>query len=142
MHYDVFKKTVTFGLNSLCDKIACHKDRKHKTPDQTILEMSTLPPNIPEHSDDVEEETRRIKLALSTVFTAQSNRTNEVLSARDVADAYLTSFQQLPTAWLVCDGLLREDTHVAIEDEAKRFFAAQTLHSKCRFDIHQLPAER
>eukprot|EP00815_Leptocylindrus_aporus_P000349 CAMPEP_0116055780 /NCGR_PEP_ID=MMETSP0322-20121206/3611_1 /TAXON_ID=163516 /ORGANISM="Leptocylindrus danicus var. apora, Strain B651" /LENGTH=920 /DNA_ID=CAMNT_0003539449 /DNA_START=60 /DNA_END=2822 /DNA_ORIENTATION=- len=107
----------------------------------------------PEHSEDITEETHRIKLALTTVFSStNTNTTNTshhdpLTASRDAANAYLTSFQPLPIAWMVCDALLHEDLSPVRNspprqlDDAKRYFAAQTLHSKCRYDIYQLPKE-
>jgi transportin-3 len=55
--------------------------------------------------------------------------------SRQLADRYLTTFQSTPIAWMVCDRLLSslEMNH--------RFFAAQTLHTKCQTDILQLPPD-
>jgi len=50
----------------------------------------------------------------------------------------LTSFQRHSVAWLVCDRLLLHPTTCSYGP----FFAAQTLHSKCRTDVStQLPPE-
>ena len=101
--------------------------------------------NIPEHSNDVPDETQRIKLALGTVFSNSGAGASPLEASRDAADAYLTSFQPLTIAWMVCDILLREQQQEEDRDQsyesAKRYFAAQTLHSKCRYDIEQLPLE-
>eukprot|EP00980_Cylindrotheca_fusiformis_P004077 scaffold880_cov132-Cylindrotheca_fusiformis.AAC.73 len=45
---------------------------------------------------------------------------------------------------MVCDRLLQETSapvnpHEATQQQQRRFFAAQTLHTKCRSDAHQLP---
>ena len=98
--------------------------------------------NILEHSSDVPEETHRIKSALRTVFSNTGIGTSPLEASRDAADAYLTSFQPLTISWMVCDILLREkgDSDQSYE-AAKRYFAAQTLHSKCRYDIEQLPMD-
>jgi len=76
---------------------------------------------------------------------------------RSAADRYLTSFQTTSVAWMVCDRLLllnnnsndhsNNDTNiysnnpneVLMQKQQERFFAAQTLHTKCRADAYQLP---
>jgi transportin-3 len=101
--------------------------------------------DIPPHSENVDEELSRIQLALGTVFSA----TNQGAPAqawwqhRNLADRYLTSFQSTTVSWMVCDRLLQEGDGQTIEERSlhqqRRFFAAQTLHTKCRTDIHQVP---
>jgi transportin-3 len=123
-----------------------------------------VPVVLPQHSGNVEEELQRIKMALHAVFSphpfkAATISQHEISDQRwwdqrVLADRYLTSFQSSSIAWMVCDRLLLEDsTSVAgsldtnnisnsTSPEAvqqQRFFAAQTLHTKCRSDIHQLP---
>ena len=87
--------------------------------------------SLPPHSDNVEEELRRVQLALAAVFSP----TPPTDWSRQLADRYLVSFQNTPTAWMVCDRLLQS------QELNHRFFAAQTLHTKCRTDILQLPPE-
>jgi transportin-3 len=103
-----------------------------------------LPPN----SSNIEEEYRRVFLALQTVFGSPKNTaSNEWWSQRQSADRYLTSFQGTATSWMVCDRFLQEDDvingdiNMKMEQAQRRFFAAQTLHTKCRNDFHQLPKE-
>jgi transportin-3 len=108
---------------------------------------------LPPHSNDVEEELRRIRLALDTVYASQTApppstqqqqqaAVTEDWSNRQMADRYLTSFQKTAVAWIVCDQLLQEpeDPSSAVSQQ-RRFFAAQTLHKKCGMDFHELPAE-
>lgn len=116
-----------------------------------ILKLSMQPStaNLPQHSENVEEELQRIKLALDAVFSpvAAANPQNCAANwweQRQLADRYLTSFQGHPVSWVVCDRLL-QDTGVAsspqdaAQQQQRRFFAAQTLHTKCRTDAYQLP---
>lgn len=74
-----------------------------------------------------------------------------VSTSRDAADRYLTSFQRHTVSWVVCDRLLAVDPAVnpmtsvgstPAQRQQAQFFAAQTLHAKCRCDAsHQLPPE-
>lgn len=92
---------------------------------------------LPEHADDIEEEQRRVELALQAVYSANSAKIPENTNwhqQRQLADRYLTSFQSLSQAWVICDRLL---SHQSMET---RFFAAQTLHRKCQTDVWQIPA--
>ena len=93
--------------------------------------------NIPQHSENVEEEIQRVRLALDTVFSPQTiaNGSSNWWEQRQLADRYLTSFQGTTVAWMVCDRLLQENS-----SPTQRFFAAQTLHTKCRADVFQLPS--
>lgn len=109
---------------------------------------------LPQHSDNVDEELRRVNLALRTVFSPyafvavnnQPQQTPEWWTQRQLADRYLTSFQSKPISWMVCDQLLQPqnqrydntDSHI---QQQRLFFAAQTLHTKCCIDIHELPIE-
>ena len=103
-----------------------------------------LTQQIPPHSDNVEEELQRVRLALDTVFspTHQGN-SSQWWEQRQLADRYLTSFQGTTLAWMVCDRLLQDgdsnDPQSVIVVQQRRFFAAQTLHIKCRAGVHQLP---
>jgi transportin-3 len=108
--------------------------------------MSALPP----HSENVEEEVRRIQLALEAVFSpapvSNTNIAPEWFEQRQLADRYLTSFQGTSVSWMVCNRLLEDGASASNpQDVAKlqqrRFFAAQTLHTKCRADAYQLPAD-
>ena len=87
--------------------------------------------SLPPHSEDVDEELRRIQMALAAVFSP----TPPTDWTRQLADRYLVSFQSTTVAWMVCDRLLSSP------DLNHRFFAAQTLLTKCRTDIEQLPAD-
>lgn len=100
---------------------------------------------LPSHSENVDEELGRIHLALTTVFShAASSTQQNWWEQRQLADAYLTSFQTTSVSWMVCDRLLSmhgsgsED--VAVQQQ-RRFFAAQTLHLKCRVAISELPPD-
>ena len=93
---------------------------------------------LPEHSENVEEEIQRVRLALDAVFSPQpatNNASSNWWEQRQLADRYLTSFQGTTVAWMVCDRLLQENS-----SPTQRFFAAQTLHTKCRADVFQLPS--
>jgi transportin-3 len=102
---------------------------------------------LPPHSENVDEELQRIHRALSAVFsTSTSHNQGHALlwwQQRHLADRYLTSFQGTALSWLVCDRLLQEGDVNNTQDmgvqQQRRFFAAQTLHTKCRSDIHELP---
>lgn len=104
---------------------------------------------IPQHCDNVDDELPRIKLALDAVFsplpvTNQQDASTHWWEQRQLADRYLTSFQRSTVAWMVCDRLLQDNAPTSSPQEAmqkqqRRFFAAQTLNTKCRSDAHQLP---
>ena len=103
---------------------------------------------LPPHSENVDEELVRIHHCLGAVFSASnpaSPAATEWWSQRALADRYLTSFQRTTVSWLVCDRLLQEGDTQSIPDsmvqQQRRFFAAQTLHSKCRVDMQELPQE-
>jgi transportin-3 len=89
------------------------------------------PQELSPHSDNVEEELRRVQLALSAVFSPAPPPG----WSRELANTYLVQFQSLAVAWMVCDLLLTS------QDLNHVFFAAQTLHTKCRTDVSQLPPE-
>jgi len=115
--------------------------------------------DLPSHSENVDIELQLVSLALEAIYAANttfapatnghSTQREENLHHRDKADAFLTQFQRLPVAWVVCDRLLALPTNGANSTDAnaamtltqRRFFAAQTLHSKCRTEIHQLPPD-
>ena len=103
--------------------------------------------DLPAHSNDVEEELRRVRLALDTVYAATTTTTttrddSSWFQQRQLADRYLTSFQTTAMAWMVCDRLLvQQQQSESPHDPQRRFFAAQTLHRKCRTDVHELPVE-
>ena len=112
--------------------------------DRRVGRQSTEQP-LPAHSDNVEEELRRIHLALDAVFSSspQSNanlsqQNDHWFQQRQLADRYLTSFQGTEISWMVCDRLLQEETETPSTMNC-RFFAAQTLHTKCRSDVFELP---
>ena len=69
--------------------------------------------------------------ALSAIYDPNPN--NNTQHTRSSANQYLTTFQQSPTAWSIAHDLLSTQTNPTI-----LFFAAQTLHSKCLTDVHQL----
>lgn len=101
------------------------------------------------HSPDPAIEIPRVLAALKTVYAPNlsvdaTQPVDATFLRRDQADRYLTSFQRLPVAWVVCDQLLSSNTHTptdAISLQQRQFFAAQTLHSKCLSDVHQLPPD-
>jgi len=102
---------------------------------------------LPAHSENVDEELRRIHLALTAVFSPHTpshpQAKQQWWEQRQLADAYLTSFQTTPVSWMVCDRLLSfQDTSddVSVQQQ-RRFFAAQTLHLKCRVAVNELPPE-
>ena len=87
-------------------------------------------------------------LSLQTVFGSTKHAgSNEWWTRRQLADRYLTLFQGTTTSWMVCDRLLQEDDVIArdsnlkMEQQQRRFFAAQTLHTKCRNDFLDLPSD-
>jgi len=113
--------------------------------------------DLPQHADNVDEELRRIQVAVDAVFSPRpAGPSNEQDASahwweqRQLADRYLTSFQSSEVSWMVCDRLLQEDPNtngsssspqIAMQQQQRRFFAAQTLHTKCRCDTFQLPVE-
>ena len=104
---------------------------------------------IPPHSNDLDEELHRVCLALRTVFSPQLRQATENTwwTQRQLADRYLTSFQGTTASWMICDRILQEndntnnDTNALMEQQQRQFFAAQTLHTKCRTAIDELPSE-
>mmetsp|Transcript_833 Transcript_833/g.1438 ORF Transcript_833/g.1438 Transcript_833/m.1438 type:complete len:1018 (+) Transcript_833:1952-5005(+) len=94
-------------------------------------------------SNNPQEELYRVLSALSTVFnTATAPHRPDAgdttdLSNRDDADRYLTQFQRSSVAWIVANRLLSMSN-----DPQVQFFAAQTLHTKCRADILQLESQQ
>ena len=95
---------------------------------------------LPPHSDNVEEELRRVHLALSTVFSPSTQQQQQQWwTQRQLADRYLTTFQATAVSWMVCDRLLQEGDTSTADSVQRRFFAAQTLHTKCRNDMFELP---
>eukprot|EP00956_Cyclotella_meneghiniana_P037865 scaffold145680_cov54-Cyclotella_meneghiniana.AAC.3 len=101
------------------------------------------------HSPDPAIELPRVLAALKAVYAPNlsldaTQPIDATFSRRDQADRYLTSFQRLPVAWVVCDQLLSNNSYSpadATSLQQSQFFAAQTLHSKCLSDVHQLPRE-
>lgn len=109
----------------------------------------------------------RVLAALSTVFNIStgSNSNDNSNNNREAADRYLTLFQRSSIAWVVADRLLSSTTNAVTSDPHPHsstpdgnnptnsigdsstqiqvhFFAAQTLHTKCRADILQIdPAQ-
>jgi transportin-3 len=105
---------------------------------------------LPQHSQNVDEELQRIQLALNAVFSptpshpASGQQNINWWEQRQLADRYLTSFQSSEISWMICDRLLQENSAAvspqdAVQQQQRRFFAAQTLHTKCRTDAYQLP---
>lgn len=114
--------------------------------------MNASQPDIPQHSNNVDEELHRIVQALDAVFspqpaapTNQQGASSQWWEQRQLADRYLTSFQGAEISWIVCDRILQDhrgnvvDPKEAASLQQRRFFAAQTLHTKCQADAHQLP---
>ena len=112
--------------------------------------------DLPPHSTDVDEECRRVVQALDAVFSADAaaatspdataDAASGLAASRDVANRYLTSFQRQAVAWMVCDRLLNASSSSAAGTNnsaavQSQFFAAQTLHAKCRTDVVQLPPD-
>ena len=114
--------------------------------------------DLPQHTDNVEEELRRIQVAVDAVFSPrpagpsnEQDASGQWWEQRQLADRYLTSFQSSQVSWMVCDRLLQDTSGggggpnhsspplASIQQQQRRFFAAQTLHTKCRSDIFQLP---
>uniref|UniRef100_A0A7S1BEY2 Exportin-1/Importin-beta-like domain-containing protein n=1 Tax=Corethron hystrix TaxID=216773 RepID=A0A7S1BEY2_9STRA len=102
-----------------------------------------LPPTLP-----------NVVWALSAVFPPlkQPQLSSAAVSShpfpggRGAADKYLTHFQDMPEAWTVCDALLSSvtNTNTNNTNPSHLFFAAQTLHVKCRehaCGIRQLPPD-
>jgi len=97
-------------------------------------------------SSNADEELHRVLSALSTVFSAGADSTSAtagppsgIHNSRESADRYLTQFQRSSIAWIVADRLLsstKDETGLGLGQV--HFFAAQTLHTKCRADILQL----
>mmetsp|Transcript_21609 Transcript_21609/g.44535 ORF Transcript_21609/g.44535 Transcript_21609/m.44535 type:complete len:1079 (-) Transcript_21609:1083-4319(-) len=143
-----------------------HAQQQQQQQQQQLNPNADLPP----HSTDVDEECRRVVQALEAIFSADasasaagaattgsggadannsSTSTTNLAGSRDVANRYLTSFQRQAVAWMVCDRLLAPDvtpidpTNPAAQAARvqSQFFAAQTLHTKCRTDVVQLPPE-
>ncbi len=90
---------------------------------------------------------------------AQAQAQVQMQANRHAADQYLIAFQRAPVAWQLADKLLSFQTHINANASASgangtasasatatdlslvtqvHFFAAQTLHVKCRSDILQL----
>ena len=111
--------------------------------------MQSSAADLPQHSDNVDEELRRVKMALTAVFSPaqqQQQQSKQWWEQRQLADRYLTSFQATSVAWMVCDRLLQENFNSTnpqemMQQQQQRFFAAQTLHTKCRADVYQLPSD-
>lgn len=121
---------------------------------ESSFQMQVAMTDLPQHSDNVEEELRRVQLALDAVFSPtpagpsnQQDASAQWWEQRQLADRYLTSFQASEVSWMVCDRLLQDSSLVsttnrpqdAVQEQQRRFFAAQTLHTKCRADAYQLP---
>ena len=101
---------------------------------------------LPEHTNDVEEELTRIQNALEAIYATNQPPTSdntEWWAGRQLADRYLTSFQLTAVAWMVCDRLLQDTSGGSspMISQQRRFFAAQTLHTKCRSDVLQIPSD-
>ena len=93
-------------------------------------------------STNLETETERVISALSTIYSISSS--SITTTNRDAANQYLTQYQRSPLAWQISDRLLSPNsTTTATSDVMVQtqiyFFAAQTIHTKCRSDMVQLP---
>jgi transportin-3 len=89
-----------------------------------------------EISNDPTIERNKCLNALSTVYNPSDPN-----SPRETADRYLTAMQRHPVAWQVSDQLLSSSsttTNTHNYGMHVYFFAAQTIHVKCRADIAQL----
>eukprot|EP00979_Chaetoceros_neogracilis_P018338 scaffold10574_cov280-Chaetoceros_neogracile.AAC.2 len=125
--------------------------------------MNTMTTSSIPISSNADEEMHRVLAALSTVFNISTGGNSNDNSNREAADRYLTQFQRSSIAWIVADRLLSStnstvtsDPHSSTPDGDNptnsigdsstqiqvHFFAAQTLHTKCRADILQIdPAQ-
>lgn len=92
---------------------------------------------LPQHSSTPEEEMPRVLEALHAVFQSPTITNNQTPNAQAEGNQYLTSFQHTSVAWQVCDRLLTETANNQTQTQTN-FFAAQTLHAKCRADVLQL----
>ncbi len=91
---------------------------------------------------NIESETQNVISALSTIYTTTPNTpNNSTTNTREQANQYLTQYQRNPIAWEISNRLLSTLTtnDVTIQTQIF-FFAAQTLHTKCRSDMLQLPS--
>jgi len=93
----------------------------------------------------LEEEVQRVLAAFSTVFSIQPSNTANTNNEREHANQYLTQFQRSPMAWEIANHLLSTNNSNNANDIMVQtqihFFAAQTIHMKCRCDMVQLPSE-
>lgn len=106
--------------------------------------LHSLEDQLPPHSENVDEELHRVRLALEAIFSPRQQPSEpEWWAQRQLADRYLTSFQGTAVSWMVCDRLLQEgdSPQDRVVQQQRRFFAAQTLHTKCRTDMHELPVD-
>ncbi len=89
-------------------------------------------------SNNPGKEIQQVLAALNTVFATTAIQPQ----TREAADRYLTTFQKSSVAWIVADRLLSQQfingRDVGGNSTQIHFFAAQTLHVKCRADILQL----
>ncbi len=106
----------------------------------------------------VPPETQQVISALTTIYAVSSYTSTE----RDQANQYLTQFQRSAKAWEISDRLLSmniqniltmmsstattpqattssDDSNLMVQTQIY-FFAAQTIHTKCRSDMLQLPS--
>ena len=91
---------------------------------------------------NIETETERVISALSTIYSISSSST--ATTTRESANTYLTQYQRSPLAWQISDRLLSpssNSTNDVMVQTQIYFFAAQTIHTKCRSDMTQLPVE-
>ena len=102
--------------------------------------MSASNSSSNDNVENIEEEKKKVLLALEAVFSPNTSHEN-----RESADKYLTWFQRQRVAWMVCDKILVESSSSSSSSSSNYhgpFFAAQTLHTKCRTDVStQLPPE-
>ena len=91
----------------------------------------------------MEMETQKVVSALIAVYstTPNSNSNESLVSTRNEANQYLTQYQRSPMAWEISNNLLLQSSnHIDFMIQTQiYFFAAQTLHTKCKSDMNQLP---
>ena len=104
---------------------------------------------------DLETETQKVVSALTTIYSISqhshnnnnNNNNNSQANNRDQANQYLTQYQRNAIAWEISDRLLsspctntttHHDMDIMIQTQIY-FFAAQTIHTKVRSDMIQLP---
>ena len=89
------------------------------------------------------EETQRVLAALAAVFSPHQAPADQ---SSEAANRYLVAFQKSTAAWGVCEHLLSQEYGAGTANGSGtgtqiHFFAAQTIHVKCRADILQLKGD-